>query len=122
MTPVSVRPRSKYGAQPCEVDGIRFHSTAEGKRWSELRLLERAGEISELRRQVRFPLYVPVLASDGEVCGIAESGAYLCDFQYVECGATIVEDSKSPITQKDPVYRLKRKHMLLQYGIAIRET
>jgi hypothetical protein len=48
---------NKYGAQRVEVDGIRFDSKREARRWAELRHLERAGEISDLRRQVPLILH-----------------------------------------------------------------
>ena len=42
-------PKSKYHAQPVEIDGVRFDSQKEARRYSELRLLERAGEIKDLQ-------------------------------------------------------------------------
>ena len=53
--------RSKYRAQRTEVDGIVFDSKAEAGRYQELKLLERAGAISNLQRQVRFELAPSVL-------------------------------------------------------------
>jgi Protein of unknown function (DUF1064) len=49
-------PRNKFGAKITTVDGIRFDSIKEAARWQELRLLERAGEIRNLRRQIVIPL------------------------------------------------------------------
>jgi len=49
-------PRNKFGAKITTVDGIRFDSLKEAARWQELRLLERAGEIRNLRRQIAIPL------------------------------------------------------------------
>jgi hypothetical protein len=49
--------RSKYGAQKTMIDGILFDSIKEAKRWQELRILEKAGEISHLERQPKFYLY-----------------------------------------------------------------
>ena len=43
--------RHKYSARPTEVDGIRFDSKAEARRYTELRTLEKAGEISHLELQ-----------------------------------------------------------------------
>ena len=48
--------RNKYGAISTEVDGIKFHSKKESVRYNELRLLEKAGEIKELKLQVKFEL------------------------------------------------------------------
>ena len=48
--------RSKYGAKKVTVDGITFDSKKEANRWCELRLMERAGVITGLERQVKFVL------------------------------------------------------------------
>lgn len=48
--------KHKYRAKPVEVDGIKFPSQKEAKRWCELRLLERDGKIRNLRRQVAIKL------------------------------------------------------------------
>lgn len=106
MTP---RP-SKYRNKPVEVDGIRFPSQREAKRWGELKLLERAGEITELRRQARFPLEV-----NGElVC------TYVADFVMRDkAGNLVVEDSKGFVTD---VYKIKRKLMAAVHGIEIVEV
>lgn len=105
---------SKYHAIPTVVDGIRFASKREAKRYGELRLLEKAGEISDLRLQVRYPLHT--ISPDGKLVKVCD---YLADYTYVENGATVVEDCKGAITQ---TYSTKRKWLLLEYGIAIRET
>lgn len=102
--------KSKYGAKPVIIDGIRFASTKEGNRYSELRLLERAGVITQLDIQPKFPLSI-----DGKhICN------YLGDFVYFENNARVVEDVKGV---KTPVYRLKRKMLLACYpGIDHREV
>ena len=56
------KPR-KYRNVPTVVDGIRFDSKAEARRWGELKLLERAGSISSLERQVAIEL--PGIYSNG---------------------------------------------------------
>jgi hypothetical protein len=103
---------SKYGAQPCEVDGVRFASVREARRWQELQLLARAGAIVGLRRQVRYPL---------DAVGGANVGAYVADFAYVdaETGQSIVEDAKGFRT---PLYAWKARHFAAQYGQTIREV
>lgn len=115
--------RSKYRAVPTVVDGIRFASKREAKRYMELRLLERAGEIRSLQRQLKFPLYVLPLFGDSGVL----IGCYVADFVYEqfvypgeskEC-KTVVEDSKGFRT---PLYRWKKRHVEAQYGIQIREV
>lgn len=99
----------KYGAKPTVVDGVRFPSQKEARRWGELKLLERAGEIRDLRRQVRFALDVNGIP----VCH------YIADFVYFENHARVVEDAKGFPT---PEYRLKAKLMRAVHGVEIRET
>ncbi len=109
--------RSKYRAQPTEVDGIRFHSKAEARRYSELKLLEKAGEVKELELQPEFPLYAPSKSWGKHelVC------TYVADFRYRQGprGVLVIEDVKG---MKTPVYRLKKKWFQAQYGIEITET
>ncbi len=91
--------RSKYGAQLVTLDGHRFASRAEARRYTELRLLERAHAIRELSVHPTIPLVV-------EGIHIAD---YIGDFLYVTAqGNVVLEDVKSPAT-KTPLYRLKRK-------------
>ena len=100
------------------IDGITFDSAKEAQRWAELKLLERAGQIFELQRQVPFVL-VPKQERDGKV--IERPVVYRADFVYTENGKEVVEDVKSPAT-KTKEYILKRKLMLWEYGIQIREV
>jgi hypothetical protein len=99
----------KYRNVPTEVDGILFASKREARRWSELRLMERAGYITELQRQVRFPLDV----NGQPICH------YVCDFQYRRNGELVVEDSKGVRT---PEYKLKAKLMKAVHQIQIVEV
>lgn len=93
---------TKYRNEKTTVDGIEYDSKREAKRASELKILERAGEIKGVQRQVRYPLYV-----NGVIVA-----HYVCDFTYfTRHGATVIEDVKSPFTRKLPVYRLKAKIM-----------
>lgn len=104
--------RTKFGAVRTEVDGVSFASKKEARRYSELKLLERAGEIENLSLQPRFPLRV----NDCLVC------TYVGDFLYGVTGdpsSLIVEDVKGVRT---PLYRLKAKMFAAQYGFAIREV
>ena len=104
-------PYSKYNARRTVVDGIAFDSIAEANRWCELRLLERAGKISGLKRQVSFTLI--------ERSRYGRAVIYRADFVYAENGQEIVEDVKGVITD---VYRIKRRLMAERYGIVIREV
>ncbi len=101
--------RHKFGAIATVIDGHKFPSKAEAKRYQELRLLERAGEITDLRLQPRYDLHV-----NGR-----KIGAYVGDFCYLTShGAEVVEDVKG---MKTPMYRWKKKHLLAQWGIDITE-
>ena len=101
------------------IDGIGFDSNKEGARYEELKLLQRAGEISDLRLQVPFEL-VPNQKRNGKV--IERAVKYIADFVYMDKdGETVVEDVKSPAT-KTAVYTLKRKLMLWEFGIQIKEV
>lgn len=108
--------QSKYHAEKTIIDGERFDSKREAERWQELRLMEKAGEISNLRRQVKYEL-IPAFKKPGE--RTERSVSYIADFVYTENGETVVEDSKGFKTKE---YRLKRKLMIEKYGIWIRET
>lgn len=103
---------SKYGNTKIRVDGRLFDSKAEAARWQELSLLERAGEITELERQVEYEL-IPKQKGERAV-------KYIADFRYVDNeGKTVVEDTKGVRT---PVYILKRKLLLWVHGIRVREV
>ena len=105
--------QSKYrNVRTTTSDGITHDSRKEARRWSLLQLAEHAGTITDLRRQVRYDLHV----------GGVKLWAYVADFVYVQDGETVVEDVKSPPTRANAVYRAKRKHMQLEYGITIREV
>lgn len=95
--------RSKYHAVRCEVDGEKFDSKLEMRRWIDLRIMERTGKISGIVRQKAFPLMV------GEV----EVGQYVADFVYRDTatGSVVIEDAKGVVT---PLCRWKLKHMAAQ--------
>lgn len=127
MSWTNYRGRSKYGAKKVTIDGEVFDSRKEANRWRELKLLERAGEIRDLKRQVKFTLIEAQREPDslGPKGGIKRGkiiereAAYIADFTYYEGSKFIVEDSKGVRT---PEYILKRKLLLDRYGIRIRET
>lgn len=109
---MAVRKGSKHRNKFTECDGITFHSAKEARRYGELKLLERVGEITELKLQPAFPLDV----NGKPIC------RYLADFSYRQRGVFVVEDVKSPHTRKLPVYRLKAKLFAALHGFAIREV
>ena len=102
----------KYGNKITVVDGITFMSAKESRRYSELRILERAKKIRDLEIQPVFPLIV-----NGQ-----KVAKYIGDFSYYEGDVRIIEDTKSPITRKNPVYRLKNKLFRALYGFEITEV
>ena len=105
---------SKYSnIKTVTADGIKHDSRKEARRWVELTLLQRAGEISDLKRQVKYEL---IPKQEGE-----RAVTYIADFVYTDkkTGTTIVEDCKG---FKTDVYRLKKKLFLYRYGIKIKET
>ena len=115
--PRESRPKRKFYNNPTDLDGMRFDSKAEAQRWLHLRMLEKAGEITDLRTQVRFNL-LPAQ----EVGGHKEKPVdYICDFVYVRAGMTIHEDVKSGPT-KTKEFILKRKMMLFFHGIKVIEV
>lgn len=100
---------SKYGNRRTVIDGKRFDSIAEARRYQALALMERAGDIANLRCQVRYKLIVNNVSV----------AVYIADFVYTNAkGKTIVEDVKGVRTA---VYRLKRKLMKACLGINVTE-
>ena len=105
---------NKYGAKKIKdpATGFVFDSKAEFIRWCELRILERAGKISDLKRQVKYEL---IPKQKGE-----RACTYLADFVYKDSdGNTVVEDTMGVKTDS---YRIKKKLMLWVHGIRIKET
>jgi hypothetical protein len=100
---------AKYHNQPVVIDNIRFDSKKEGRRYTELKLLQRGGIISDLRLQVPYEL---VPAQRG---GLRKElpVTYIADFVYVEKGKTVIEDTKG-VRTKDYVIKRKMMKMLGQ--------
>ena len=109
--------KSKYHATKTVVDGITFDSKKEAKRYDELKLMERAGAIKDLQRQVRYEL-IPAFDVDGKHY---RPTSYVADFVYVDTksGKEVVEDCKGYRTD---VYRLKAKLFARKFGVVILET
>lgn len=108
--------QSKYRNRKTTVDGVTYDSAKEARRGAELRLLERAGKIQDLCAQVKYTL-IPAQKRDGKV--IERAVTYIADFVYKENGETVVEDAKGVRTKE---YIIKRKLMLWEYGIQVREV
>ena len=98
-----MRPR-KYRNVPTDVDGIRFASKAEGRRYAELKMLEKRGHISSLKIQPRYPLTVNGL----HVC------TYVADFEYLDEHDRLITEDKKGVKTKDFVIKAKLFHAL--YG------
>lgn len=102
-------PRAKYNNRKTVIDGITFDSAKEARRYGELKLLQRAGEISNLNLQSEYELTV----NWQKIC------KYRADFEYTtKDGRKVVEDVKGVRT---PVYQLKKKLMKAVYNIEIKE-
>ncbi len=125
---------NKYGNKKVIVDGVVFDSKREARRYQELKMFERCGSISNLRRQVKYEL-IPVQREESTraytkgrkkgqlIVGktIERAVDYVADFVYIDTGTgkEIVEDTKGMRT-KD--YIIKRKLMLYIHGIKIHEV
>lgn len=95
--------RNKFNAKATVVDGERFDSAKEAKRWIQLRLLEQAGEISHLERQPKFKLTCglrPILIRS-ERYKNGRQAVYTADFSYFNGEHRIIEDVKSSATRTE---------------------
>lgn len=101
--------KSKYGNRKVTIDNIVFDSEKEGRRYQDLKLLLQAGEISDLRLQVKYELNE----------GGKYSLVYIADFTYLSGGELIVEDCKG---FKTAVFKKKEKLMKKVHGINIKIT
>ena len=100
----------KYHSKKVIVDGIKFDSLKEAKRYNELKILEKANEITELRLQVKFELQ-PSFKKEGKTYRKIE---YIADFTYYDnkLNKYIIEDTKG---YKTEVYKLKKKLFEYKY-------
>jgi len=112
----------KYRNKPVIVDGIKFDSIRESIRYRELKLLESAGEIDQLKLQPRYPLmcgtsHVRIRNKHGQ----PRNAYYFADFEYRDrkkfFNELVVEDVKGMDT---PVSRLKRAMIEAHYNIRVR--
>lgn len=100
--------KSKFGNVKTWVGTDCFDSRREAERWLTLRLLQRAGEITELERQVVYRL---------TVAGVV-IGKIIPDFRYRSGGQLVVEDVKSKPTMT-PMFRWKARHLAAEHGIVL---
>lgn len=126
--------RAKYGNRKAVIDGITFDSKKEAQRYTELKLLEKAGKITGLQLQREFELIpeqrekTDQIYTKGPNKGRFKPGkllerkcSYVADFVYwdLENNCMVVEDAKGMRTKE---YIIKRKLMLHIYGIRIKEV
>ena len=110
---------NKYRNVKITINGHKFDSKGEAARWFELVMLQKAGKISDLKRQVPFTLLDAFKDSDGKTVRAVK---IVVDFGYTENGGEVVEDFKSPAT-RTPVFRLKKKLFQHRYPhIEFRES
>lgn len=131
MTGAAPQRQSKYGAEKTVVDGMTFDSRKEADRWCELRLLERAEQIKNLRRQVEYVLITekrepPTVGKRGGVKEgrvIQKAVKYRADFVYEsKDGKTVVEDVKGyKGGGAYAVFAIKKKLMREVFGIEVQE-
>lgn len=108
------RKHQKYSNKVTETPDGRFDSEAEYRHWCHLKIRQRVGEISGLKRQVVFEL-APAVVIQGRK---RPPLRYIADMQYQEGGKTIVADVKGAVTGE---YRIKRHLMASVHGVEIRE-
>ena len=114
----------KYGNKKVLVDGISFDSKREAHRYTELKMMVRSGEISDLELQKEYELipsqYEKTSGQKGKPKCLERSVKYIADFVYKDnrTGECVVEDTKGVRT---PEYIIKRKLLLYIYGIRIKE-
>ena len=107
--------RAKYHNTKIKTEDGSFDSAKEFRRWTELRIEEKAGHIKDLKRQIPY-LLLPTQRTDSKT---ERAVKYIADFVYEQDGKIVVEDTKGFRT---PEYIIKRKMMLFFYGIEIREV
>ena len=128
-----LKTHNKFGARKVTdpITGEVFDSEKEYQQWRILKILERAGKISNLQRQVKFELIPSQREESTEVYrsgpqkGLPKPAAviekpctYIADFVYYENGKMIVEDTKGVKTE---AYKIKKKLLLYVHGIRIKE-
>jgi hypothetical protein len=107
---------------------VKLDSKREAKRWAQLQLMERRGEIIELQRQVSYTFRLPgepdrfLMGPPSKKTGRRTKHRYVADFVYREVAnpeTWVVEDVKGVRTDR---YRCNWGLMDLFYNIQIRET
>lgn len=102
---------NKYHNKKVELDGFTFDSIAESQRYGELKLLQMAGEISDLRLQTEFLVFDGFKHRGKKYQAIH----YTDDFDYIENGVMVVEDVKSPGSKMARDFGIRVKLLLKRY-------
>ncbi len=117
---------SKYRNVKCEVLGEKFDSKREGNYWLALKAREAAGEITDIRRQVSYPLFCPT-RHETEMAGVtvvelqSVVARYIADFVYKDNFGTFGQHVVDAKGHRTAIYQLKKKWLELQDGIVIEE-
>lgn len=128
----------KYGNRKTTIGGKEFDSKKEARRYQELQLLQRSGQIQNLQTQVKYVLIPTQREASFEVYksgpnkGRRKPGkvvehecSYVADFVYTKDGETVLEDVKGyrdPASAGYAKFVIKRKLMLERYGIRVKEV
>lgn len=113
--------RSKFGNVASVIDGLRFDSKKEARRWVELLTLQKAGTIRNLRHHVRFDLVV----NGVKISHYTADAVYEEYVKEKDNWREIVEDTKSEssyVNRRDRSYGIRKKLMKALYNINIREV
>ena len=123
--------RSKYGNRKVIIEGIKFDSEREAKRYLTLKEYQNKGDISDLKLQVVYEL-IPAIKELKTVVlktktiqkevTIQQPITYRCDFTYIHNGVLVVEDIKISPKMLPTEYKLKKKLMRYIHGITIKEV
>lgn len=121
----------KYHNKKIEIDGIKFDSTKEGKRYLVLKQALTDGIIQDLKLQVKYELipsikeeYVEHLKTKDKIKTrtLQLPITYTCDFQYIKGGELVVEDVKASPKMLPKDFTIKEKLMFWKYRIKIRKV
>lgn len=106
----------KFGNTKVKTPEGTFDSKHEYQRWCELKMMQRAGQVADLRRQVTFIL-APAVVLDGKK---KPPLRFTADFVYLQCGVQVVEDFKSPITAEERAFRIRVHLMKSVHNIEVK--
>lgn len=100
---------TKYNNQKTYIQGIKFDSKGEAMHYLYLKSLLDKGTIKNLKLQTKMEFKI-----DGK-----KIFTYYADFSYEDEKGIHYIDVKSPITAKNPVFRLKKKIIEAVYNVTI---